>query len=157
MNYQRRHDDMGGAVLERALQLQQDIGTKSRLRPYVTNSTSAMAKLTPPTLEPDHSAIGGGKEQRNGGQSQHGRLGTRGAGVEVLLAVAQPASDAFTTSCKPARRAAKAISSAALPKVALSSPPMPSPVRAASSSVALPIQPTHSTIASAEARKTHRC
>ena len=40
----------------------------------------------------------------------------------------EPVIDAFTTSYRPARRAMMAMmSSAALPKVALSSPPTPSP------------------------------
>ena len=68
----------------------------------------------------------------------------------------EPASEAFTTSCSPARSAARAmISSAALPKVAFRSPPMPSPMRAASCSVACPIQPARGRIASPEATKIH--
>ena len=48
----------------------------------------------------------------------------------------EPAIDAFTTSWSPARSAASAMmSSAALPNVALSSPPTPSPMRSASCSV----------------------
>jgi len=33
--FQRRHDDMGGAVLERALQLQHDIAGAITLEPFV--------------------------------------------------------------------------------------------------------------------------
>ena len=61
-----------------------------------------------------------------------------------------PASEASTIVCNPLRRAARQMmNSAALPNVALSNPPMPSPVRAARSSVAFPIQPAHGTIATA--------
>jgi hypothetical protein len=54
----------------------------------------------------------------------------------------EPIRDALTTSCKPARSALMAmISSVALPNVALSSPPTPSPDRSASCSVARPSHP----------------
>src|SRR5262245_53789040 len=70
----------------------------------------------------------------------------------------EPTSEAFTTVCRPVRSAAKAmISSAALPNVALSRPPTPSPSRVASCSVACPIQPASGTIASADAAKIARC
>ena len=63
----------------------------------------------------------------------------------------EPVMDALTTSMWPARSAMSAmISSAALPKEALSRPPMPSPMRWASCSVAWPIQPAMGMIASAE-------
>jgi integrase len=96
--------------------------------------------------------------------------------VEVLLGTAQPpanmaapstsrifptmepAIDAFTTSSSPARNAASAImSSAALPKVALSSPPTPSPKRSASCSVARPIHPARGRMAREQVMKTRRC
>src|SRR5215207_1156585 len=48
------------------------------------------------------------------------------------------------------------ISSAALPKVAFSSPPTPSPIRSASSSVACPITPASGTIPRHEITKTAR-
>ena len=48
--------------------------------------------------------------------------------------------DAFTTSCRPASSANRAMmSSGALPKVTFSRPPIPGPDLAATSSVALPI------------------
>ena len=51
-----------------------------------------------------------------------------------------PVIDAFTSSTRPARSATIAMmSSAALPKVALSSPPMVGPVRCARCSVASPM------------------
>ena len=57
-----------------------------------------------------------------------------------MLPRIEPISDALTTSCRPSRRAKKAMtSSGKLPNVTLSRPPMPGPVRAASSSVALPM------------------
>ena len=67
----------------------------------------------------------------------------------------EPTIEALTTSCRPFCRAKRAmISSGALPKVTLSSPPMPGPERAASSSVARPISAAVGTIPSAEAAKT---
>ena len=46
-----------------------------------------------------------------------------------MLPMMEPVSEALTISVSPARRAMKAmISSAALPKVAFRSPPMPGPV-----------------------------
>ena len=74
-----------------------------------------------------------------------------------ILPIMQPAIDASTTSWSPARNAARAImSSAALPNVALSSPPTPSPMRSARCSVARPIQAASGTIARAEVMKTRR-
>lgn len=70
----------------------------------------------------------------------------------------EPAIDAFTTSCNPARNAASAMmSSAALPNVALRSPPTPSPRCSARSSVARPIHPASGKIAREELTKTRRC
>src|SRR5262249_2122642 len=75
-----------------------------------------------------------------------------------ILPTMEPAIDAFTTSCSPARSAASAmISSAALPKVALRSPPTPSPMRSASCSVAWPIHPARGRMARQEVAKTRRC
>ena len=69
----------------------------------------------------------------------------------------EPASDAFTTSWSPARRAARLmISSAALPKVAFKRPPTPSPRREASCSVARPIQPARGRIARPAAANSSR-
>src|SRR5215217_6938696 len=52
----------------------------------------------------------------------------------------EPTSEALTTSCRPSRNAKKAMMiSGALPNVTLRKPPMPGPDRAASSSVARPI------------------
>src|SRR5262249_25563957 len=63
--------------------------------------------------------------------------------------------EALTTSWRPLWRAMREIiSSAALPNVALSKPPMPGPVRSARCSVALPIYPARGTMAPAEAAKT---
>ena len=60
----------------------------------------------------------------------------------------EPVIDAFTTSWSPARSATIAMmSSAALPKVALSRPPMPSPTFSARCSVAFPISPASGMIA----------
>src|SRR5262245_20527416 len=75
-----------------------------------------------------------------------------------ILPIMEPAIDAFTTSCNPARSAARAmISSAALPKVALRSPPTPSPMRSASCSVAWPIHPARGRMARQEVAKMRRC
>jgi hypothetical protein len=64
----------------------------------------------------------------------------------------EPVIDALTTSKRPARIATRAmINSAALPKVAFSRPPTPSPALAAKRSVALPMRPASGTIASAAA------
>ena len=58
------------------------------------------------------------------------------------LPIIDPVREAFTTLVRPLESAMPAmISSAAFPKVALSNPPKPSPTRAASASVARPIQP----------------
>ena len=68
----------------------------------------------------------------------------------------EPVSDAFTMSSSPLRIAMQAmISSAALPKVAFSRPPIPSPVRSARCSVALPIQPASGITARQAATKVH--
>src|SRR5437764_6150110 len=67
----------------------------------------------------------------------------------------EPVMEAFTTSCRPFCRASRAImSSAALPNVAFSKPPIPGPVRSARCSVAFPICPARGTIARAETMKT---
>ncbi len=72
-----------------------------------------------------------------------------------MLPMIEPTIEAFTTSCSPLPRAKRAmISSGALPKVTLSRPPMPGPERAASSSVARPINAAVGTIPSAEAANT---
>src|SRR4051794_21772698 len=72
-----------------------------------------------------------------------------------MLPRIEPTSDALTTSCSPLCRANRAmISSGALPKVTLSSPPMPGPERAASSSVARPISAAVGTTPSAEEKNT---
>ena len=66
----------------------------------------------------------------------------------------EPTSDAFTTSWSPSSRAKNAmISSGALPKVTLSRPPMPGPLRAASCSVASPMSAAVGMTASAAAEK----
>src|SRR2546430_470708 len=66
-----------------------------------------------------------------------------------------PASDAFTRSTRPARSATIAtISSAALPQVALSKPPVAGPHRAASASVAPPISVASGTTARPAAMNT---
>ena len=58
------------------------------------------------------------------------------------LPMIDPVREAFTTLVRPLESAMPAMmSSAAFPKVALSNPPRPSPTRAASASVARPIQP----------------
>ena len=65
-----------------------------------------------------------------------------------MLPMIEPVSEAFTISVSPARRAMKAmISSAALPKVALSSPPRPGPARWARLSVASPMIPARGRMA----------
>ena len=62
--------------------------------------------------------------------------------------------DAFTTSCSPSRRAKNAMtSSGKLPNVTLSRPPMPGPVRAASSSVERPMSAAVGITPSAAATK----
>src|SRR2546429_292172 len=72
-----------------------------------------------------------------------------------ILPTMDPVIEAFTTLVSPLESAMAAmISSAALPKVAFKSPPSPSPTRAASSSVARPIQPATGMIASAEQTKS---
>ena len=66
----------------------------------------------------------------------------------------EPTIEAFTTSCRPASRAKKAmISSGAFPNVTFSSPPMPGPVRAAIASVASPITAAQGITPSAAAEK----
>src|SRR5205823_5181647 len=72
-----------------------------------------------------------------------------------MLPMMDPVIEAFTTLVSPLESAMAAmISSAALPKVAFNSPPSPSPTRAASSSVARPIQPATGMIASPEQTKS---
>ena len=67
-----------------------------------------------------------------------------------------PVSDALTTSRWWALSATIAmISSAALPNVALSSPPIVGPERSASSSVAVPMRPAAGMSESAAATKTY--
>src|SRR6266403_1295831 len=71
------------------------------------------------------------------------------------LPIIDPVMEAFTTLVRPLERAMPAmISSAAFPKVALSNPPKPSPTRAASASVARPIQPAIGMIPRAEQTKS---
>ena len=71
-----------------------------------------------------------------------------------MLPMMDPVIEAFTTLVSPLESAMAAIiSSAALPKVAFNSPPSPSPTRAASTSVARPIQPATGMIAMAEQTK----
>src|SRR5215475_3361402 len=71
------------------------------------------------------------------------------------LPMIDPVIDAFTTLVRPLERAMPPmISSAAFPKVALSNPPKPSPTRAASASVARPIQPATGIIPRAEQTKS---
>ena len=66
-----------------------------------------------------------------------------------------PVMEAFTTLVRPLDSAMPAmISSAALPKVALSNPPRPVPTRAASASVARPIQPATGMMPRAEETKS---
>src|SRR6266487_507448 len=72
-----------------------------------------------------------------------------------ILPMMDPVIEAFITLVSPLESAMAAmISSAALPKVAFKSPPSPSPTRAASSSVARPIQPATGMIAMAEQTKS---
>src|SRR5438876_11169373 len=71
------------------------------------------------------------------------------------LPMIDPVMEAFTTLVRPLDRAIPAmISSAAFPKVALSNPPRPSPTRAASASVARPIQPATGMMPRAEQTKS---
>src|SRR4051794_27065598 len=71
-----------------------------------------------------------------------------------MLPRIEPMSEALTTSCSPRPSANRAmISSGALPKVTLSSPPMPGPERAASSSVARPMSAAVGMTPSAEVKK----
>jgi hypothetical protein len=73
-----------------------------------------------------------------------------------MLPMIDPVIDALTTSWSPARSAMSAmISSAALPNVALRSPPIPDPIRPARCSVARPMYAASGTIAVAEVAKTH--
>ena len=73
-----------------------------------------------------------------------------------MLPRIDPTTEALTTSCSPAPSANRAmISSGALPKVTLRNPPIPGPDRAASSSVARPINAAVGITPSAEARNTH--
>src|SRR5215467_7089873 len=71
------------------------------------------------------------------------------------LPMMDPVMEAFTTLVSPLERATPAmISSAAFPNVALSNPPRPSPTRAASASVARPIQPATGIMPRAEQTKS---
>jgi hypothetical protein len=71
------------------------------------------------------------------------------------LPMIEPAMEARTTSVRPAASAVKPMMiSAALPKVALSSPPTLGPTRSVSASVAAPIRPASGTSPSAASRKT---
>ena len=66
-----------------------------------------------------------------------------------------PVIDAFTRSTSPARSATIAMmSSAALPKVALSRPPMVGPVRCARCSVASPMKPASGSTPRQAVKKT---
>ena len=70
------------------------------------------------------------------------------------LPMIEPMIVAFTSSCRPALRANRAmISSGALPKVTFSKPPIPGPERAANSSVARPMSAAVGMIPSAAAKK----
>ncbi len=67
----------------------------------------------------------------------------------------EPTSDALTTSWSPSPSANRAmISSGALPNVTFSSPPIPGPLRAASSSVARPISAAVGMTPSADEKNT---
>ena len=71
------------------------------------------------------------------------------------LPMIEPVSEALTTSSMPARSATRAmISSAALPSVALRKPPIPSPTRAASFSVARPSRPASGMMATQASTNT---
>src|SRR5438876_10977777 len=71
------------------------------------------------------------------------------------LPMIDPVIEALTTFVRPLERAMPAmINSAAFPKVALSNPPRPSPTRAASASVARPIQPATGMMPRAEQTKS---
>jgi len=71
-----------------------------------------------------------------------------------MLPTIEPVMEALTTSIKPRERAINAMmSSAALPKVALSRPPTPSPARWLKCSVARPIHPANGMTAMAEMKK----
>ena len=68
-----------------------------------------------------------------------------------MFPMMEPVSDAFTISVSPARSAMKAmISSAALPKEALSKPPTPGPVWWVRCSVASPMSPARGKMARQE-------
>ena len=67
----------------------------------------------------------------------------------------EPVMEALTTPVNPLDKAISAmINSAALPKVALSSPPIPSPTLAARCSVAVPIRPAKGMMARQEVTKS---
>lgn len=71
-----------------------------------------------------------------------------------MLPRIEPTIEALTTSWRPAPRANSAMmSSGALPNVTFSRPPIPGPVRAASSSVARPIRAAVGMTPSAEVKK----
>src|SRR2546422_764754 len=116
--------------------------------------------------EPRHDGLGrvhedlalDGDERRGTAQDPDRDAGAvaRRHGVTVRLGTEQLSmSDAFTRSTRPARSATIAtISSAALPQVALSKPPMAGPHRAASASVAAPISAASGTTARPAAMNT---
>src|SRR6266403_2273720 len=71
-----------------------------------------------------------------------------------MLPIIEPAIDALTTLLRPFESAITAmISSAAFPNVAFNNPPAPSPIRAASASVARPIHPASGIMPMAEQMK----
>ena len=73
-----------------------------------------------------------------------------------MLPMMLPVSEALTTPSSPSKSAnMEMISSAALPKVAFSSPPIPGPSSSESSSVASPIRPASGMIAAAESTNSH--
>ena len=98
----------------------------------------------------------GGKDQRDRRKHEHRRLRTHPGGVEVLLGVALAPGEhggtehqqdipdygtryrRFHDVLEAPHAGQRAQSSPALPKVALRSPPIPSPIRSASCSVARP-------------------
>lgn len=72
-----------------------------------------------------------------------------------MFPIIDPVIEALTRSCNPARNATIAmINSAAFPKVALRSPPTPSPTWDANCSVARPIHPAKGMMATADAMNT---
>ena len=72
-----------------------------------------------------------------------------------MLPIIEPAIDALTTLLRPFESAITAmISSAAFPNVAFNNQPAPSPIRAASASVARPIHPASGIMPMAEQMKS---